>query len=76
MQGAGRPSNTRLFDRKRRRGYRSRASHGKERAGAGKLVTWGFRHGLKLFGSLLLLFIGFGFWLVQVMRKNFDCGVF
>lgn len=62
MQGAGRPTSARLFDRKRRQGNRGRANHGtRSRAGASTLVSWGVRNGLKLWGGTFLLFVGLSF---------------
>lgn len=74
MQGARRPTSARLFDRKRRRGYRRRASHGKSRPGAGTLVSWGLRNGLKLWGGLFFLFAGLGL-LLQVNCAVLCCAV-
>ena len=68
MKGAGRPTNARLFDRKRRRGYRRRSYHGRSRArgAGGTLVKWGFRNGLKLSAGILLFFACVGLLLLQV----------
>eukprot|EP00903_Cladosiphon_okamuranus_P011864 g11145.t1 len=74
MHGGRRPSSARQFDRKRRRGYRSRASHGKKRARPGTLVSWGFRNALKLWGSILLGFVGLGFWLLKPSMHHGTAG--
>eukprot|EP00752_Nemacystus_decipiens_P007976 g7126.t2 len=65
MQGAGRPTSARLFDRRRRRIYRKRSYHGKSRAGAGTLVSWGFRNMLQLSAGILLFFVGLRILMLQ-----------